>query len=1056
MKHIQAAIFAAMLIAAGRFAEAQTTFNPSPSRIFGQSVLQQQGLLTATAPNLVEGRELNSPQALAIDTSASPPILYVADTGNNRVLAWKNAFGFTKGDFADKVIGQRNFITTTAQGPGSDLSTGLFQPVGLAVDKSGNLYVIDGGNNRILRYPTPLTQTGDLLAVDLIIGQKDLSGRSPNAGLPAPNERTLAFSTGGNAFRAGLAFDAQGNLWVSDPANNRVLRFPASALGSGAVNQPSADLVLGQTDFSSTAIPKDANASKKNFLAQPSGLGFDPKGRLFIADGASRVSVYFPPFSIGQLSSRIMGVIFVGPGSPPPPPANESTLGAIDSTGRAEPPEGVFFVGNSPYVVDTGNARILGYDPVEQWPEESKAFSPPAKVVIGQQNFLGYFSNQSLTQPSAYTFAGPLPNLLIGGPVGATFAGTDLFVVDSGNHRLLVFPQQSGGNFGAATRLLGQMDFQYNAVNLIEGREVGFATNVVSCVVGGNLPFTSGGSAVIDTSSTPPHLYIADPINNRVLGFLDYRKVNVGSKADRVIGQPDLATSMLNYPTNNPTQTTDSGLWSPEGLAVDSSGNVYVADACNARVVRFPAPFSQPPGTLPRANLVLGQLSFFNQPIKDLSRQTMRSSYGVAFSVGGHLLVSDPVANRILFFRKPADGDFQNGAPASNVFGQADFSTSLGKAFSGPRLMAVDSEDQLYVADTGNNRIAILPNVPTAGNDPPVLFSITSLNSPFAVTVNQNTGEIWVANTNASQVLRYPKFQSLISNAAATATLGVFGAVSVALDPFGAPIIAEGLTNRVSFYFPAIDFTTSACGVASRLSGNAANYFGRFAPGMLASIFPFTNTRFGDQTVVNSSVPAPATLGDVQVLVAGVPAPLTYVSPTQINFQVPSSTAVGSFQEFQVVRTSTSEVLASWLFRIDAVSPGLFTSNSTGSGQVLALNQDGSINNAAHPAKSGTFVSLFATGQGVVDGMPPDGQLAQGTISTSQKPHVFINSDFVPDSDVQFSGLAPGFVGLWQINVKVPANVPPGDVTVFITYGGLNSLLDQNGIRRATSIRVMP
>src|ERR1700723_1904313 len=163
--------------------DAQTTtttlFNPAPSRIVGQALLQQQGVLTAAAPNLVEGREFNTPQALALDTSTTPPILYIADTGNNRILAWKNATAFTKGDFADKVIGQRDFFSTSSKGPGSDLSTGLAAPDAIVVDKHGNLYVVDAGNNRILRYPAPFSQSGALLTVDLIVGQKDLNGASP-------------------------------------------------------------------------------------------------------------------------------------------------------------------------------------------------------------------------------------------------------------------------------------------------------------------------------------------------------------------------------------------------------------------------------------------------------------------------------------------------------------------------------------------------------------------------------------------------------------------------------------------------------------------------------------------------------------------------------------------------------------------------------------------------------------------------------------------------------------------------------------------------------------
>jgi len=1039
-----AALLACALSAPVGFA--QTVFNPAPSRIFGQAVLQQTGLLTAIAANLVEGRELNAPQGIAIDSSASTPILYVVDTGNNRVLAWRNAFSFSKGDPASKVIGQRDLLTTAPQGPGADLSTGLYQPVAAATDSAGNLYVVDAGNNRILRYPAPFSQTGDLLTVDLVLGQKDLNGRAPNAGQPVPAANTLALSTGAGIFRAGLAFDAAGNLWVSDAGNNRVLRFPAGVLGTNAANAAPADLVLGQPDFTSNSGPPNVDRTKKNFLLAPSGLAFDPKGRLFVADDANRVLVYSPPFAAGQLASRVMGVV-IPPAGQPAPLVNESTLGAVDANSRALPPGGVFFVGAAPYVADTGNSRLLGYDPFEQWPDESKVFSPPARVVIGQQSFLASASNQGLPQASAGTLAGP---------VAGAFNDNDLFVVDSANHRVLVFPQQPGGGFTTANRLLGQSDFAYTSPNLIEGREAGFAPNTRSCVVNGALAFPSGGSAVVDGSSNPPHLYIADPLNNRVLGFADYRKINAGMKADLVIGQPDLFTGIINYPTNSPTQATDQGLWSPEGLAVDASGNLYVADACNGRVLRFPAPFAQASGAVQRANLVLGQTGFFGQPIKDLSRQTMRSAYGLAFTSDGSLAVSDPLANRILFFRKTSGGDFQSGQGASNVFGQPDFVSSSAGVFNNPRLIAMDTEDQLYVADSGNNRVAILPSLPSAGDNPPVLFAITQLSNPSGVAVDPASDAIWVANTGANQVLRFPKFQTFLSNPLATATLQVFGPVSAALDPFGNPVVAEALTNRVSFYFPAIDYTTSAGGVSGRLSGNAGNYFGRFAPGMLASIFAFPSAQFGNQTASSSAAPLPTTLSDVQVLVGGVPAPLLYASPGQINFQVPGATPAGGLEEFQVLRASTGQVLASWLFRVDAASPSLFTANGSGTGQVLALNQDGSANNGSHPAKAGSVVSLFGTGSGAMDGMPPDGVAAQGLVATPQRPRVFINSDFVPDSDVQFSGLAPGFVGLWQINVKVPANVPPGDVVVYVTYDGINSILDPNGIRRITTIRTAP
>ncbi len=920
MAHIRL-IPSALLLAAVHLLEAQTIFNPAPSRIVGQALLQQQGVLTATAPNLVEGREFNNPQSVAIDRSANPPILYVADFGNNRVLAWKNASAFTKGNFADKVIGQRDLLSTGAEGPAADLSTGLSSPVSVAVDAAGNLYVADGGNNRILRYPAPFAQTGALLAVDLVIGQPNLSSSSPNGGLAGPTASTLLFANGSGIFRAGLAFDAPGNLWVSDPGNNRVLRFPVAELSPGSPNQPPADLILGQNDFFSNLLPSNPTRSGKNYISQPAGLAFDPLGRLFVADGANRVVVYAPPFVIGQSIARIMGVVAAADAAP----VSASSLNA---------PESIFFVGNNPYVADTGNARILGYAPFDQWPAESLAFSPSATVLIGQAGFQLAQPNQGLAQPSASTLSGP---------VSAVFDGVDLLVADTGNNRVLAFPQSSG-TFTTANRVLGQLDFQYNSLNLIEGRELGFSGNTGSCTVNGALPFFVGGSAVIDGSATPPHLYIADPLNNRILAFKDYRQVNAGVKADLVIGQPDRMTALVNYPSDNPTQTNAQGLWSPEGLAVDAKGNLYVADACNARVVRFPAPFAQTPGVMPRANLALGQTSLFGQPIKDASSQTMQSAYGLAFTAAGDLVVSDTLANRVLYFQKTAAGDFQTGQSATSVFGQPDFSSSLATVLAGPRLISTDANDQLYVADTGNNRIAALPSVPTAGDNPPVLFSIPQLSSPYGVFVNQATGEIWALNTGGNQVLRYANSAAIITNAAPSATLGVFGPVSLALDPFGNPIIAESSTNRVSFYYPAIDYTTSAGGVPGQMSGNAANFFGRFAPGMLATIFSFPAAQFADQ--------------DVQVTVGGKAAPLILASPGQINFQVPSATPVDVFQEIQVAQVSTGQVLASWLFRIDAESPGLFTVDGSGSGQIAALNQDGSLNNGAHPAKAGSTVTL--------------------------------------------------------------------------------------------------
>src|SRR5689334_9573097 len=227
-----------------------STINDLPSREFGK--LRLTNPVTSGAPNLVEGRELYSPFAVAFGPNGS--VMYVADTNNNRVLAWRNPSGLTAGNAADKVIGQRDSISTIPQGPGRDLSAGLYLPSSLAVDANGNLYVLDAGNNRIVRYPNPLNQTSDPLTVDLVIGQKtQSSGNSVNEGQPSPSAKTVAFTNAVRFPRAAIALDAQGNLWVADAGNNRVLRFPASQLSAGTI-EPAADLKLGQQDFTSNGL----------------------------------------------------------------------------------------------------------------------------------------------------------------------------------------------------------------------------------------------------------------------------------------------------------------------------------------------------------------------------------------------------------------------------------------------------------------------------------------------------------------------------------------------------------------------------------------------------------------------------------------------------------------------------------------------------------------------------------------------------------------------------------------------------------------------------------
>ena len=318
---------------------AQTTLNPIPTRAIGQDSIQ----ITNLNPNLVEGRELDTPEGIALDLSTNPPALYISDLANNRVLGFRSATSFSNGRAADLVLGQPDLVTTLTEGPGHALTTGLSSPSGIAVDPQGNVYVLDAGNNRILRFPKPFAQTGTRLP-DLVIGQSSFSTNGLNQG--GISAATLALTTTSGtataALQAFITFDSSGNLWVSDSGNNRVLRFNANVLGSQAAPGPAADLVLGQNDFVTGSYnpPASSPLTSLTSFTTPSGIAFDTAGRLFVAESIStrrgRILMWSPPFSVGQPATRLLGV---DTNNPQPPAISEFQLGAS--------PGGLFPIGSA-------------------------------------------------------------------------------------------------------------------------------------------------------------------------------------------------------------------------------------------------------------------------------------------------------------------------------------------------------------------------------------------------------------------------------------------------------------------------------------------------------------------------------------------------------------------------------------------------------------------------------------------------------------------------------------------------------------------------------------
>jgi uncharacterized protein (TIGR03437 family) len=224
----------------------------------------------------------------------------------------------------------------------------------------------------------------------------------------------------------------------------------------------------------------------------------------------------------------------------------------------------------------------------------------------------------------------------------------------------------------------------------------------------------------------------------------------------------------------------------------------------------------------------------------------------------------------------------------------------------------------------------------------------------------------------------------------------------------------------------------SAAGVvnAASFALGTASAHRALAPGGMISIF---GQGLALETLSAGSLPLPLTLGSVRVKLNGTPAPLLYVSPTQINLQVPFEIS-GSSAEM-VVETPAGNA-APVAVQMANTQPGIFFDFTTGLGAIV--NVDDMTPIWTRPARAGTAVAIFTTGLGAVNPAGLTGSSAPALpVSRTILPVTVrvIGRNLAPN----FAGLAPGFAGLYQVNVTLPADLPAGRHMVSIFIGGRQS-----------------
>jgi uncharacterized protein (TIGR03437 family) len=367
----------------------------------------------------------------------------------------------------------------------------------------------------------------------------------------------------------------------------------------------------------------------------------------------------------------------------------------------------------------------------------------------------------------------------------------------------------------------------------------------------------------------------------------------------------------------------------------------------------------------------------------------------VVVDASGNLYISEPVAYRVSKF---SDGNLTVIAGNGAIGSSGDNGPAIDASLDEPSGIALDSKGYLYICDTINSRIRkISPDG--------IITTIAGLGNP---------GYYGDGGPASGALLYFPR--------------------AIVVDPSGNVYFSDTGNDIVRWLQPQTP-KISTGGVV-----NAASLAAAFSPGALATVFGSNFTGTGLNSVA-SSLPLAANLGGVSVQVNGVSAPVLYASATQINFQIPWETKTGSATVVVSVNGITSATVN---ITVQSAAPGLFVQGS----HAIVQNSDFSLNTSGNPAKAGGTIMAYLTGAGAVSPEPADGAAAGSGSGLSNVTPTVTASIGGQTAQVSFAGLAPDFVGLWQVNIVVPTGLTQGNYPLTVTVGGQTS--------NAASVSVAP
>ena len=587
----------------------------------------------------------------------------------------------------------------TDTGNGSGATQGPLDYPDTTVFNGGNVYIVDTAGNRVEEVPG---SSGTQWGISMTAGDLYTIAGSPTGAYGDSPDGTANEASGGGSLLetpGGLAFDSAGDLYIADSGNSRVLEIPAVAgqnRGSGTMTVNDVYTVAGNWG-GSQGHSGDGGAATSAFLNDPVGLAVNNGGSdLYIADaGNNRVQEVAAENGTqwGSISMSANDIYTIA----------GSSTGAVGLTGDGgaatsallDSPEGLSLSSAGDlYIADTGNNRIqeIPASSGAQWGITPAFTADDIYTVAGSATGIPGTSGDSGAATSA----------LLDAPASVVCDnGTQLYIADSGNNRVQEVARTGHTEWGIPMTI----DDVYTIAGSAAGA-VGFSGDGGAAT---SAKLDDPGQVALDGTAD---LWIADTRNNRVR--------EVQSSTDDISTFAGDGETLASIGNKGPA--VDGELFRPACEAQDAQGDVYIADAGNNRIQEIAATDHTQWGiTMTAGDVYTIAGSRYGMPglAGDglaVANSQLNNPYGIAVDSAGDLYIADQGNNRIQEISASSGTQWGQAMTAGYIYTVAGSATGAGgyiptpgpatsALLSAPDGVAVDSAGDVYIADSGNNRV---------------------------------------------------------------------------------------------------------------------------------------------------------------------------------------------------------------------------------------------------------------------------------------------------------------------------------------------------------------